>query len=226
MSLKDSLNKANLNELADILQKIAFGTILRTGKVRLYRQAANQAPTDMIAAVHTLSLPDDAKGSRIISAYARAGGGTAGRLVVDTAPMSAATAAGHVNVSESGDVTFAAADAWTDVDVEYEGFKVDVFSQQFPVVANVISLPAKWTDLGLVVLMSATLDTGTVTGTGIIVAPGGAPGTTKNVNTSLDRKTVQFRVADAVTKATLKVGIVPVIDLEALLKGSASPFVV
>lgn len=226
MSLKDSLNKANPNELADIFQKLVFGTHLRTQKVRLYRQVANQAPTDMIAAVHTLSLPDDAKASRVISAYARAGSGTAGRLTADTAPMSSATAAGHVNVSESGDITFAAADAWTDVDVEYEPFKVDVFTQSFPVVSNAIALPAKWTSLGLVVLMSASLDVGTVTGVGIVVAPGSAPATTKNVNTSLDRKTVQFRVADAVTAATLKVGIVPAVDFEALIKGSASPFVV
>lgn len=221
MSLKDALNRASLSHLPDMLQVVKLGDFMRSATCRLYKKAASApVPLDQIAAVHTIKLPMDCKAARILRAYARAGSGTPGELTQATAPMTSATSAGQINISAAGDLTFAAADAWTSVDVEYVPEELEVFSMTLPVASNDIALPAFITNRGAVMLMRATLDTGTVTGEGKIIAPGARSSTTLQVNLDAAKAVVQFVAADAVTKATFWVGVAPAQNRNDLLAAS------
>jgi len=227
-TLKDLLNRANPNELSNLFQSMRLGDFVRSSITRLWRKAAKTpSPLDQIAAVQTIKLPNDAKACTILRAYAQAGTGTKGELVVD-GPMTTATAAGHVGVTAAGDISFASADAWTAVDVSYVPEEVEVVTQQFPLDPAVgdISLPAKWSGR-TVLLMRATLDTGTVTGEGKVIQPGARTATTLQVNLNLAKNTVQFLVADAVSMATLTLGLLPLAatDRDTLLEASGSPLI-
>lgn len=226
MSLRDALNRANPVDLLDIFRSIKLGDLVRAWRTQLYKQVPTTLSAKMIANADAIFLPNDAKASKVVRAYARSGTGTPGALIVDAPPMTTATAAGHVNVSESGDITFATADAWTAVDVDYEPVHQDIFTQQFPVVSDEIVLPTKWTTPGVVALLSAHVDAGGVTGDFAVVAPSDSkPGTTKQVNLKLAKGSVLFKAADAVTLATITVGLVPATDLNALLEASESPLI-
>lgn len=224
-TLKDVTNKAAPGVLTDILHKLKFGDILRSMRTVVFAQVPNAAPTDMIAAVHTVQLPLDGKARKISRAWARAGTVT-GNLVVDAAPMGAATATGHVNVTESGDVSLAAADAITSIDVEYEPLKADILSFTGPVVAatGVMALPAAFVAQGFQALISANALTGTTTGVAAVIASGAVPGTTRQANMDVLKKQVQFRIADAVTSATVVLAQVPAVDVPALLQADSAGY--
>jgi hypothetical protein len=221
-TLKDVLNSANPSTLGSALQAIRLGDLIRALPVNLFRVAANQTPTDMIAAVHSYKLPDDAKAGTLLRVVAITGTGTKGVLTIDTPPMSTATAAGHVNITESGDISFAAADVWTGVDVYYIPRKLDVVSFTGPVVAasGVMALPAA-ISARLIAMFEATALTGTTTGVCAVVAPSTVPTTTHQANIDLAKTQCQFRIADAVTSATVKLGLIPAVNLNAML--SADP---
>lgn len=224
-TLKDKLNDANLNQLADMFRALRFGDILRALPVKRYKAVPNNAPADMIAAVDTLQLPDDAKAVRVLRAYARAGSGTLGELVVDAAPMTTATAAGHVNVTESGDVSFADADAWTFVDVEYMPEKLTVLEFTLPAsAADTFTIP---TAPGIPVrLMAAESMVGGVTGKFAVIAPSDSkPGATKQASFKLVKDKILTKASDAVTTLKFKVGYAPAVDADALLEASPSPYI-
>ena len=221
-TLKDVLNRADLNTLSYVLQTAKFGDVVRSLPVHIYRIAANQAPTDQITAVHSYKLPDDCKASFILRATAIAGSGTAGPLTVDASPMVTAPAAGHVNVTQSGDLAFAAADAWTSVDVLYVPLKLDVVSYTGPVVAasGIMTLPVVLQTTA-VAIYEATANIGTTTGPAAVIAQATAvPTTTHQVNFNGAKSQVQFRIADAVTSATVKLGVIPGTNLNSLLGSS------
>lgn len=220
MKLKDHLQQANPSDLPALLQKLGVGQLVSTVSRFIYRAAVNQAPVDQIASVHTIKLPDDAKCGTILLAYALAGTGTLGPLTIDAGPMTTATAAGHVNYSNSGDLTFASADAWTKVDITYMPRRLDVVTLTLPVVATtgVCAIPAAISGR-IVLLEEATAVSGTVTGACAVIAGSDAvPVTTKQANLNLAKTQVQFKIADAVTSATVKLGLVPLIDQHALLE--------
>lgn len=224
-TLKEVLNKAAPGVLADILKKLRIGDIFRSLRTQLFAQVPTAAPTDMIAAVQTLQLPTDGKALRVIRAFVRAGT-TTGNLVPDAPPMAAATATGHVNVSESGDITFAAADAPTSVDVYYETMKGELYTATLPVVSGtgVCALPAAVVAQGIQTILAANAVTGTTTGVAAVIAPGAVPGTTHQVNLDLTKKQVQFRIADVVTSCTISLLLVPATDVAALLQGDAGGY--
>jgi hypothetical protein len=227
-TLKDKLNAANPNELADMLKAIGLGDIARALPTKLYAAAVVASPADMIANVQTTQLPNDAKAVKVVRAYARAGSGTLGELTVDAPPMSSATAAGHVNVSESGDITYASADAWTSVDVEYatEKLNVQIVNLLVSATADTFVVP---TNFGTAVrLMSVTVTAGTTTGVYAVVAPSDSkPGSTKQVNFKLAKDKILTKATDAATAMTAVIGYAPAAskDLNALLEGDPSPFI-
>jgi hypothetical protein len=134
--------------------------------------------------------------------------------------MTSATAAGHINISAAGDLTFASADAWTRVDVDYLPAVMDTVTLTLPVVTSDIALPTSVTAIGAVMLLRAVLTVGTVTGEGKVIAPGSRSSTTLQCNLNLAKDTVQFVSADAVTQATITLGLVPGTNLDTLLKAS------
>lgn len=225
-TLREVLNQANPSMLASILQSLQFGDVLRAQPVSLRRAAPNAAPTDMIAAVHSIKLPDHAKAAAILNATAIAGGGAPGQLVIATPFMTAATAATNINISESGDLTFAAADAWTSVDVLYVPAKFEVRTVQLPVVAatGIMALPASITSQGVVTILDATANTAGVPGVKAVTAPGVVPVAAGTVNLDLAKTQVQFVIADAVTLATVKLGLVPSVNVNALLEADAGAY--
>lgn len=219
-TFKGILDAANPNTLADALRLLGFGAILRAMKTFLHRVDPAVSAVQ-IAAVHSVALPDNAKAATILRATAIAGGGTKGELVVDL--YGATPAAGHCAVAPNGDLAFAAADTWSSVDVAYEPDKSDVLELQLPVVAGtgVMALPAAYS-ARLKQVLAATVDEGGVTGDATVIVPGAVPGTTKQVNVDLAKTQVQFRIADAVTKATVRLALIPVIDVNALLGAQSS----
>src|SRR5260221_431345 len=111
--------------------------------------------------------------------------------------MSTATAAGHVNVSESGDITLADADVFTSIDVEYmvERLNVQVLTIPVSATADTFVIP---TSFGTPVrLMACTVLAGGVTGIFAVVAPSDSkPGTTKFVNMKLLKDKILTKATD------------------------------
>lgn len=214
------LNLSPANAMFDIMRQLGFGSMVRALPTYVRNGAPALNPYNL-STVWTLGLPDDARANTAFDAYARAGSGTAGKLVFDgitgTAP-----AAGHFAVTPNGDLAFATADAWTNVDVTYLPEKQDVVEVTLPVTSNVMTLPTGLGQLmaaGVVTLIEAEALAGTVTGKCIVVSPSNsAPGTTKEANLNLAKATVLFTVADAVTSARVKVGVVCAIDVNTLLE--------
>ena len=195
MTFKDNANHVNPNQVSDMLRALKFGDVLRALPVRLFGKAPS-LPLNEIAAVWTLALPDDAKAASVLRAYARAGSGTLGELTVDGV-MGGATAAGHIGVTQSGDLSFAAADAWTDVDVLYVPRYEDVVTLPLVVVpgTGVAVLPAWMTTRKVQSLLRATVTAGGVVGPAAVIAPtiaGTPPGATHQVNLSTNKAQVQF----------------------------------
>lgn len=216
LSLKNTLNKAPPNVLADILRLLKYGSMLRSAPTFL-RKKLPATSTYQLATLQALVLPEDAKALTIARAYARSGAGTVGELVVDaygTTPI-----AGHIAVAPNSDIVVLAADAWTSIDVVYQPQKADVVELTLPVVAatGVCALPKSVTDAGLVNLLEAEVLTGGLLGNKIILVPGtAAPATTKALyKTTGDQ--VLFAIADAVTTARVKLAVVPSTDSDALL---------
>jgi len=221
-TIKQSLNRADLNTIADELRRLGFGDILRALPTTLRRKATAAAVGVHPATEFAILLPSDAKAESVISAYAIAGAGTAGPLAV----VSGVPAAGQVAVAPNGDIVFAAADAWTSVDVVYLPVKADVFTFTGPVDpgTGVMALPVPATTPGVVALQSATAVSGTVTGSKEVVANGAVPAATL-ANMSLAKSQVQFAVADAVTSATVVLSLVSAIDVDALLESTNTSFI-
>lgn len=220
-SLKAALNIAWPDTLADKFRKLAIGDILRALEAYLWRKAP-VATADHLATLAALVLPDDAKAVNIARATALVGTATAGELVVDLYGTTPAT--GHVAVAPNGDIQFLLADAWTSVDVVYRPMKQDVVTVPITVVpgTGIGALPTTVLGRGVVSILGATQDAGTVTGTDIVIVPSNTvPATTKQVNLNLAKTQVQFRIADAVTAATVKLGLVPATDVDALLEADS-----
>lgn len=220
-SLKNALNRANLQSLTALLGAIAFGSVVRalTTALRGKKPLAVAAyPYVVQAGAQCLALPDDAKAMSIEYAYARTGTGTQGLLTVD-ATAATAPAAGHCKVSSSGDLLFNSTDAWTSVDVVYKPEKQDAYESATATVAsNVATIPS---GAGLAtMLMEAESLVGTKTGKFVIVQPGATP-ITGQAALSLDKTQVVFAAADAVTSCRFKIGVASSVDVDAALEASS-----
>jgi hypothetical protein len=221
-TLKDSLNDANPTLLATILQKLNFGDVVRCLPTQLLRKAAS-LPLDMIANVWTIALPDDAKAAVVHRARILAGSAGVGPLTIDGV-MSAATATTHIGVSESGDLTFALGDAPTSVDVLYTPVKQDVVTLTLPVVAatGVCALPAGITTQGVISILAASIVTPVPTVCHVVAPAAAAPANAGDVCLNLAKSSIFFRIADNVTVATVKLGLVPAVNVDTLLEADAT----
>lgn len=210
-SLKEVLNTANPSNLSPALQMIALGDFVMAQKKYLYRKVP-VANSYNLSTLQCISLPDDIKCASILRAYARAGSAGTGEMTI--AANQATPTTGQIASTPNGDIAVLGTDAITDLDVFFEPHRLDVVELTLPVVAatGVCAIPAKYTAApnGIVLLMEAESLTGTLVAKMNVLANGSAPATTK-ANMNVAKTQVQFAVADAVTSARVKLGIVPVV---------------
>lgn len=224
--VKDALDRANPNTLADGFRAIKLGSSLaqnmKATKRHVDMDAAGANPEDL-ATLDVLVLPDDAKASTVLRAYARAGTAGVGELAV-VAP-GATPITGQIAVTPAGNIATLAADAITDMDVEYLGAEGDVYEYTGPVVGNVLAFPAWMTALGVIELLEANATAGTTTGRKVVLAAGGAAAAGQAALNDAKAQ-VGFAGADAVTHATVKVLMASADGTAAdVLEGEAPPLV-
>ena len=222
---KQSLNDANPNQLADLLRDLKLGDLIKGLPTQLTKQApvAGAASNGNLTTLDVIHLPDDAKAAFIHRASVRAGGATG-----EFTPQAYATtpATTQVAVTPNGDIAFLhAGDLVTDVDVTYRPAKGEVVEFDAVVATGVATIPAALVARGVLMLLSASLTAGAVTGDKIILAPvagTGLPATTKAQLTS-NKSTVSFNNAtDAGTKCHCKVLVAPAVNPATKLDETAS----
>lgn len=222
-ALVAELNRAKPGNLADMLRLVGFGSMVRGFRTHLRGKAMDGvAATNkyVLAAAFSVTLPDDAKASDIVKAYARAGTGTKGPLTIDGGGdgfSGSEPAAGHVAVAPNGDLLFNHTDAWTSVDVVYVPEKYDIVELPLPVASNALTLPTTL-GAGLFLLEVESL-AGTVVSKMIVDKPGTSVAA-GHAAMSLDKLTVNFQATDAVTSARVKFGVYSKINVDSLLETS------
>lgn len=223
--LKDTLNRCNLNTLASALQKIAFGQTLRQDvKITKRKVNPNALGTNAynLATLQVIVLPDDAKAAVLLRAFARTG--TAGTGEMTVAARHATPTTGQIAVTPSGDIALLAADAITDVDVEYLAARYDVVELTLPVATNVLAIPAAFTDRGVLEVAEVEALDGGATGAKIILTPGGSA-TAGKAALNVAKTQVNFAAADAVTRARVKLLVAALADLDALLESTSAELI-
>lgn len=194
-----SLNRANPSTIPSHLQKSRIGDLLAGHLPQQLRQQDPAAQLNELATLEGLGLPYHSRASSIQRATVRAGGVT-GELTPVAYGVTPGT--GEVAVSPSGDIVFLAADAITDVDVNYvpeDGEVVEL--PELPAPAGVLTLPTWITDRGAILLLEAEAITATITGRKIILVPGAASATLQ-ARLNVAKTTVIFNFGtDVVTTA-------------------------
>ena len=119
--LKSSLNRADLNALADEFRSLALGNMVAAfpTTLRSCSAASDVGTADYVFAKQSADIPAAA----VLWAYAKAGSGTPGQLAV--VAYGTSPSAGEIGIASNGKIVTAAADAWTNVDVCYVPEKGD-----------------------------------------------------------------------------------------------------
>lgn len=220
-TVKETLNRSDLNTLADQLRALAFGDVIASLPTTL-RVSTTAASTGNFGTVRVVSDQNaDVPAAAVLYASARAGLGTPG--VLTPVAYGAIPAAGQVAVAPNGRVVTAAADAWTDLDVVYVPEKGTIVEVTANVAANTLTLPTNVTSVGACTLLSATALTGGSVGAKIVDLPGAAAAAGEAALNAA-KTTVVFAGADAVTSATVRLLVTASVDVSALL-ASTSNFV-
>lgn len=183
--LRDAANEANPNKAPAVLREMAFGDFAH-GALRYYRGAV---------AANRLALPEGAKAVALIQARAIA----ATSAGLKTPVLEGATlSAGEAAIGPTGDVLFEGTDAVTEAEVWY--FAPEVA----PVEVEIAVAPA--TGVGSLApragykLIEAEALAGSVTGAATVLVRGATP-STGEAALSANGESVQFLIADAVTRA-------------------------
>lgn len=202
-TIRDSLNRANPNTLADHLRRVRIGDIVGSCTPQVLRSvnpdAAGVSPYNL-STLDALVLPEAARAAVILRAFAKAGGVT-GALTV--AAKDATPTTGQIAIAPNGNIVTLGTDALTSIDVFYipEGQGI-VMETVFPVVSNAIALPANLSGK-VAVLEEVEVLTGTATGKKVVLTRGGSP-SAGQAALNLTGTTVSFASADAATRARLK----------------------
>lgn len=216
MTLRDSFNRANPNTTPDALRAVKFGDVLAALPVQL-RQSETEASAGVAASALVASAQQE-PAALVLSAYARAGAGTVGALAVAAYPP----AAGEVAVAPNGAVVAEATDAWTSLDVLYIPDKGEVVERVVSVDpgTGIATMPPDVTARGIARLLGANVQAGGFTGECEVIAPGASPAAAGQANLSDSLAVAQFRIADAVTSAVLRLLLVSENELTAQLAGT------
>jgi hypothetical protein len=242
-TLKQRLDAADLNTLADAMRVLGFGTVLRqmVGVLRRQNPFAQPASPYDLATLKVIQLPDDAKAMSIdpgaaAPAYVRtqdasASTGAAGVYTYKT-PAGTTATTGTVGISPAGNITFLATDAPNDVDLEYNVFVGDMVELTLNAVAGtgVCALPASVVGAGpgmgagpgVLFMSEAEILVGTAVGKKIVLVPAAGAPAAGNARLDVAKLNVQFAVADGATSVRVKLMTCSKIDVNALLE-AASP---
>lgn len=221
MALKDSLNRSNLNTLAEALREIGIGEVLRAQLPQVKRMVTPTAAAANLATVESIGLGEDHRASTILRAYARAtnAAGTLGELAVQS--YGTTPADGQVAVAPNGDIVVLAASDYDQVDVEYVPARGDVVALRMDVAANVATIPAAYAALGVVYLLSVNA-TGGASGEKIVLVPGAAAPAAGQARLNLAKTTITFAAADAITSCTARLLVTSSKDLDTLLEADST----
>jgi hypothetical protein len=213
-----AFDRANPNTISDLLRSVALGSLLQ-GQIMQVRRGldADAAGTnpENLATLDAITLPDAGKANSILRATVRAGGVTGELTPVAYGTTPATT---ECAVGPNGDLVFLATDAITDVDVVYAPERGDVIDSVFPVVSNVLTLPASITARHVVLLEEAEALEGTSTGRKIVLVPGAGAPAAGQARLDVAKATVTFAGADAVVRARVKLLVAAAEDLADVLE--------
>jgi hypothetical protein len=219
-TIKQSLNRADLNTLADQLRTLAFGDIVASLPTTLRQSAAAVGSFVDPATNFVVSAQDaDTPACAVLYASARAGAGTPGVLTI--VAYGSVPAAGEICVAPNGQLVTATADAWTDLDVVFVPEKGTIVEVTANVSANTLTLPTNVTTVGACTLMECTVLTGGSVGAKFVELPGTAPAA-GSAALNAAKTTVAFNAGDAVTSATVKLLVSSSVDVAALLASTSS----
>jgi hypothetical protein len=224
--LQDGINRCNPNSLADYARLIGLGDVL-LGSLPIMRGrfsfAAAGADAGQVATLDVMKLDMGAKAATILRAWARTGGALSATGELAVQAFGATPATTQIAVAPNGDIVALTADALTDVDVLYIPIKCQAVTlTDLPVVpgTGVAVLPQWVKDRGVVYLDSFNATAGTVTGKKRVLVNGAVNPATPQCRLSVDRTQVNCTVADAVTKATITLAILPPKDIYNQLLGN------
>lgn len=207
--IKDSLNSAGPNTIADLLRRIKVGSVIE-GHVpqHLYNVNPDALGNDAgnLATLDSIVLPDGSRAANIIRAYARTGTAGTGQMTVEA--FHATPGTGEIAVAPNGNIVLLAADVITNVDILYLPQRGDVLESTFPVVSNALTIPTALTTLGVIAVLDVNAVVATSTGRKIVLTPGGTAAAGQAA-LNVAKTQVTFAAADAVTRATVKFLLVP-----------------
>lgn len=244
-SLRQAVNRADPNALADIFRLLAGGDVLRALPVYLRNQLPVAAVATQLATLSTIVLPEDAKAAVIHRCTVRTTSSAAvGEYTVQAYGTTPSTT--QVAVAPNGDIVFLTTDGVTSVDVIYTPQKGDVLGQlaysnttqtaagtgtgitslNLAAPAGIATIPAPWAGKAIL-LMNAVATAGTNTGSKNILVPAAGVVATTKAALSQDGTKVYFNFAtDAVTACTVDLlvasGTGGGADVNALLEGASS----
>lgn len=219
MTLAADIDRGNLNSVADALRLIKAGQTLQSDLKQTRRNVDMDAlgvnPFDL----GTLdALVPAVPAMNIFRAYARAGTAGTGEMTVVAPNTTPAT--GEIAVSPAGNIVTLAADAITDVDVEYMPARGDIFEFTGDVATGVMALPSQLTTRGVVLLIEAEALAGTITGNKVVLAPAAGLPATLTARLDVAKANVQFNNAtDGVTRARVKLLVVAAVEMTTVLEG-------
>lgn len=219
MTLAADIDRGNLNSVADALRLIKAGQTLQSDLKQTRRNVDMDAlgvnPFDL----GTLdALVPAVPAMNIFRAYARAGTAGTGEMTVVAPNTTPAT--GEIAVSPAGNIVTLAADAITDVDVEYMPARGDIFEFTGDVATGVMALPSQLTTRGVVLLIEAEALAGTITGNKVVLAPAAGLPATLTARLDVAKANVQFNDAtDGVTRARVKLLVAAAVEMTTVLEG-------
>lgn len=217
--LKDTLNRANPNTLADVLRALKFGTLLASLTALLVKKApvADAAQDATLEAI----IPG-AKAGTILRAYARStsAAGTLGEMTVKGYGVTPGD--GEIAVAPNGDIVVLAASAYTAIDVLYAPHPGELVTlKDVKVASNVATIPEPYKSRGAVYVVDATATAGTSTGRKQIMTPGTTVAAGEAALNAA-KTGVAFKNTDAVTLCDLVLWCAPEVDVQAALDGDSA----
>jgi hypothetical protein len=208
-SVREALNRADPNVLADMLRSIAFGDALRGMPVYLRGRTPVAAYPQQVSTLSAIQLPQDAKAAILHRVTVRTATAAAGEFTIvayGTTPTTTQAA-----IAPNGDIVFLTSDAVTSVDVIYTPQKGDVLGNQansklgitsltLAAPAGVATIPAPYSGLAIL-LLQANATVATFTGQKQILVPATTNTATLTAALSKDGTKVYFNSAtDVVTQ--------------------------
>ncbi len=205
---REALNRCDPNQTWDRLRLLELGDMFAGHMPQHLRRRAPAASPYVDATLQALLLPGHSRGCSILRATVLAGGVTGELTPVAYGATPATT---QIAVAPNGDIVVLAADAITSVDVSYvpeRGEEIELTLSVDPA-TGFAEIPQRYVDRGAILLTEAESLTGTLVQEMEILIPASSAPATGNARLSIPKSRVHFAVADAVTKARLKILFAP-----------------